>query len=80
MKIAILKERREHELRVAATPDTVKKFIGLGHSVTVEAGAGAGASITDAAFTDAGAAIAATAKDAAGDADLVFKVARPTQD
>ena len=49
MKIAVLKERRAHEKRVAATPETVKKFIGAGASITVEKGAGEGASISDSA-------------------------------
>jgi len=40
MRIAVLKERRPHEKRVAATPDTVKKLIGLGAEVVVESGAG----------------------------------------
>ena len=48
MKIAVLKEAEAGERRVAATPETVKKFIALGASVAVEAGAGEGASIADA--------------------------------
>ena len=47
MKIAIPKERRPGELRVAATPETVKKLVALGAEVAVEAGAGAGSSIPD---------------------------------
>ncbi|MBT5194402.1 MAG: NAD(P)(+) transhydrogenase (Re/Si-specific) subunit alpha, partial [Rhodospirillaceae bacterium] len=47
MKIAVLKERRADERRVAATPDTVKKFVGLGVEVTVETGAGDAAHISD---------------------------------
>jgi len=77
MRIAILKERREHEKRVAATPETVKKFIGLGADVVVEAGAGAGASIPDAAYVEAGATMAGDTVSAAGGADVVIKVARP---
>ncbi|HEY6335848.1 MAG TPA: Re/Si-specific NAD(P)(+) transhydrogenase subunit alpha [Alphaproteobacteria bacterium] len=77
MKVAIPKERREHEKRVAASPDTVKKYVGLGLEVAVEAGAGDGASFTDAAFRDAGARIAPDAKSALGDADIVLKVQRP---
>ena len=42
MKLAIPKERRAGEARVAATPDTVKKLIALGLEVVVEAGAGGG--------------------------------------
>lgn len=74
MKLAVLKERREGEKRVAATPETVKKFSQLGFSVSVETGAGAGSSIPDSAFKDAGAAIAKSAKDAARGADVVLKV------
>ena len=58
MKIGIPKERREYERRVAATPETVKKFAGLGFAVTVETGAGEGASFPDEAFRQAGAEIA----------------------
>ena len=45
MKIGIPKERREGELRAAATPDTVKRYKALGLEPVVESGAGAGAAI-----------------------------------
>jgi NAD(P) transhydrogenase subunit alpha len=77
MKIAILKERRAHEKRCAATPDSVKKYVGLGAEVVVEAGAGMDASIPDAAFEAAGAKIAADAATTLAGADLVLKVQRP---
>lgn len=77
MKIAILKERREHEKRVAASPDSVEKFVKLGCSVVIETGAGDGASISDAAFVEAGADIAKTAAATVKGADLVLKVQRP---
>jgi len=77
MQIAILKERRPGEARVAATPDTVKKLVALGATVTIEAGAGAGSSIPDARYKDAGATIAPDAASALKDADVVFKVQRP---
>jgi NAD(P) transhydrogenase subunit alpha len=57
VKIAVLKEAAEGERRVAATPETVKKFIGLGASFAVEAGAGTSASISDADYEAAGAAV-----------------------
>jgi NAD(P) transhydrogenase subunit alpha len=76
MKISVLKERRPGETRVAATPETVKKLVGLGHTVTIESGAGTVAGFPDSAFTDAGAAIAA-GPAAANGADIVFKVRRP---
>ena len=62
--IAVTKERRAGETRVAAIPETVKKLIAAGFSVTVEAGAGAAASYPDADYAAAGATIAKTAKDA----------------
>ncbi|MEE8333168.1 MAG: Re/Si-specific NAD(P)(+) transhydrogenase subunit alpha [Alphaproteobacteria bacterium] len=77
MKIAIPRERRPGELRVAASPDTIKKFISLGFQVTVESGAGAGAALTDEVFAEAGATIAPDEASALGDADIVLKVRRP---
>ena len=77
MKIAIPRERRPGERRVAASPQTVAKFAALGARVTVEAGAGEGSAVSDAQFADAGAEIAAGAEAAWSGADLVLKVARP---
>jgi len=78
MKIAIPAETREHETRVAATPETVKKFAALGAKIAVQAGAGAGSSIPDAAFEAVGAEIAKTFAATVKDADVVLKVQRPT--
>ena len=80
MKLAIPKERLDGETRVAASPDTVKKLVGLGLEVTVETGAGAHASISDALYQEAGAKIASGAADALKDADIVFKVRGPSDD
>lgn len=77
MQIAVLKERRPGETRVAATPDTVKKLVALGCQVVVESNAGASANISDADYTAAGATIAADAASAASGAELVVKVQRP---
>ncbi len=77
MKIAIPKERRAHERRVAATPDTVKKLIALGAEVAVEAGAGLSSRFDDAAYEAAGANIVTELSDLLGSADLVLKVQRP---
>ncbi|MBI2254513.1 MAG: Re/Si-specific NAD(P)(+) transhydrogenase subunit alpha [Proteobacteria bacterium] len=77
MKIGILKERRAHEKRCAATPETVKKYIGLGAEVVIETGAGIAASIPDAIFEAAGAKIAPDAAAATAGADIVLKVQRP---
>ena len=77
MKIAILKERRPHETRVAATPETVKKLKALGAEVTVEAGAGTAAAYTDQAYVEAGATVVPDASSAAAAGDIVFKIQRP---
>lgn len=74
LRIAVLKEQAKGETRVAATPETVKKFIGLGAVVAVEAGAGLSASIADADYAAAGAEVV---KDAAKGADIVLGVQGP---
>jgi proton-translocating NAD(P)+ transhydrogenase subunit alpha len=79
MIIAIPKERRPGEARVAASPDTVKKFKALGFDLVVETGAGTGASMTDEAYQAAGATIAADAAAALKNADIVLKVQRPDE-
>lgn len=77
MRIAVLSERDSAEPRVAAVPETVKKFKALGADVTVQSGAGTKAGIPDGEYEAAGATIAGSAEDAARDADLVLKVRRP---
>jgi NAD(P) transhydrogenase subunit alpha len=76
LRIAVLKERAPGESRVAATPETVKKFAALGARVAVEEGAGAGASIPDEAYREAGAEVAAVAA-VVRDAEIVLGVAAP---
>src|SRR5690242_10720863 len=61
MKVAVVKERRALERRVAASPDSVKRMVGMGLEVAVEAGAGAGAGVADASFAEAGGVIVADA-------------------
>ncbi len=78
VSIAVLRERASGETRVSATPETVKKLIALGASVTVEAGAGLAASIADADYAAVGAQIAQAG--AAQGADIVFGVAGPEID
>lgn len=74
-RIAVLKEA-EGEARVAAIPETVKKFIALGAEVAVENGAGIGAAVSDAEYEAAGATIAARAKVLDG-ADIILAVNGP---
>ncbi len=76
MKIAVLKETASGETRVAASAETVKKFIGLGASVAVETGAGLAASVRDEDFTAAGATVG-TAVAVVKDADIILGVQGP---
>ena len=78
MRLSVLKERRPAETRVAATPETVKKFLALGvTAVAVETGAGLAAGIPDAEFQAAGAEIAPDAAAALAGAGIVLKVRAP---
>ncbi|WP_417687100.1 Re/Si-specific NAD(P)(+) transhydrogenase subunit alpha [Roseibium sp.] len=77
MKIAVPRETDAVETRVAATPDTVKKLVGLGATVAVEKNAGAKSRILDADFAAAGATIVDDAAGVYKDADVVLKVRRP---
>lgn len=79
MKIAVLRETAPGERRVAATPETVKKFVGLGAQVAVEVGAGTNASVGDQAFVDAGAATGDRTSVLA-DADVVLGIQGPDPD
>jgi len=74
MLIAVPAETQAHEKRVAATPETVGKFIAAGCKVVVERGAGHEARFTDAAYEKAGARLAESFRDTCGDADLILKV------
>ncbi|MDP2115891.1 MAG: Re/Si-specific NAD(P)(+) transhydrogenase subunit alpha [Brevundimonas sp.] len=76
--IAVTRERRDGETRCAVTPETVRKFIAMGATVTVEAGTGAGSSIPDDDYAAAGATVAADTRAVLSGADIVLKVRGPT--
>jgi H+-translocating NAD(P) transhydrogenase subunit alpha len=76
MRISVARESDPAEPRVAATPETVKKLIGLGAELAVEPGAGLKSGILDADYAEAGATVRA---DAARDTDIVLKVRRPSE-
>ncbi len=78
--LAVTRERRAGETRVAATPDAAKKLIALGLEVVVEAGAGVAAAAPDADYAAAGARVAASASEALKDADIVLKVRGPAEE
>jgi NAD(P) transhydrogenase subunit alpha len=77
MRLALLRERRGSETRVAATPDTVKRLIGLGLTVAIETGAGVSAAIPDAEFAAAGAELTPDPAAALAGAGIVFAVQAP---
>ena len=77
--IAVTREGPD-ESRVAVSPESVKKLLGFGATVTVEAGAGLRSRFSDDALRAAGATIAATASEALAGADILLKVRRPSVD
>ena len=76
MRIAALRETAEGERRVAATPESVKKFVALGAAVAVETGAGERASIDDSAYRNVGAVVGSRDEAIAG-ANIVLGVQAP---
>ncbi|MFN9583284.1 MAG: Re/Si-specific NAD(P)(+) transhydrogenase subunit alpha, partial [Bacteroidota bacterium] len=78
MKIAVLKETRPGEKRVALTPATASQFIKLGFSCTIESGAGYASNFSDEAYIQAGCSVAADKSSLLSDAQLVVKVNAPS--
>jgi NAD(P) transhydrogenase subunit alpha len=79
LTIAVTRERHQGETRCAVTPDTVKKFVGMGAAVSIEAGTGHGSSIPDAEYVAAGATVKPDTRAVLEGADLLLKVRGPTQ-
>ncbi|WP_019855299.1 alanine dehydrogenase [Actinopolyspora mortivallis] len=77
MQIAVPREIKNNEYRVALTPAGVHEFVSRGHEVFVETGAGLGSSIPDEDFLAAGAKVLPTAEDVWGEGELVLKVKEP---
>ena len=80
MRIAVPAEMDPSEHRVAATPETVKRFKTLNAEVVVQSNAGRAAGFLDHAYEAAGAQIAHSAEDTIRDADVVLRVRRPSAD
>jgi len=80
MRIAVPTETLAYETRIAATPETVKKFVAAGCEVVVQKAAGEHADLTDAAFVDAGASLADSFTETCENADLVVKVRAPSKE
>ena len=77
VKVAVPREIKNHEYRVALTPAGVHELTAHGHDVFVEAGAGLGSAITDEEYLAAGAKVLATAEEVWAEGDLVLKVKEP---
>lgn len=77
--IFIPKESAKNETRVAATPETVKRMIKAGFSVTVESGAGFGAHIPDNLYQEAGAEVESGNENLWTEADIILKVLAPNE-
>jgi proton-translocating NAD(P)+ transhydrogenase subunit alpha len=77
MRIAVPAETQGQETRVAATPETVKRYKGMGAEVVVQKGAGLASGVTDADYEAAGAQTVATAAEAIAGADVILAVRRP---
>ena len=78
MILGVPKEILEKEKRVAAIPETVQKYVGMGFEVLVQSSAGEGALRTDQEYRAAGAEIVADAETLFSRADLILKVKQPT--
>lgn len=77
MKVGVPKETLEYEFRVALVPDVVKRLVGAGFEVSIEAAAGECSSFVDSAYTDAGATVVGTVEAAFNGADIVLSVQPP---
>jgi alanine dehydrogenase len=77
MKIAVPREIKNHEYRVALTPAGVHELTGHGHDVFIETGAGLGSAITDEEYLGAGAKIVSSAEEAWAEGELILKVKEP---
>ncbi len=79
MNIAVLKERRKGERRVALVPGIVSRLVKAGMEVVIEQGAGEGAFFYDQSYVDAGARVSSSLKDILGEADIVL-IVQPSED
>jgi alanine dehydrogenase len=75
--VGIPREVKDHEYRVAATPEGVREFVDAGHTVVLEEGAGAGSSLSEDRYKRAGAQFLATADDVWREAEMILKVKEP---
>jgi len=77
MVIGVPQEIKDHEFRVALTPNGAKELCGRGHRVLIQQGAGRGSGFDDQAYQQSGAQIISSAQQVFGDAELILKVKEP---
>jgi alanine dehydrogenase len=80
MKIAVPREIKNHEYRVALTPAGVHELVSRGHDVFIESGAGLGSAIPDEEYLAAGAKLVSTAEETWAEGELILKVKEPIED
>ena len=80
MRVGVLRETKDHELRVALLPSGARTLVGAGHEVTIETGAGHGSGFPDEAYQKAGARIAGGAAEVIDGCDILTKVKEPAPD
>ncbi|HEX8736797.1 MAG TPA: Re/Si-specific NAD(P)(+) transhydrogenase subunit alpha [Pyrinomonadaceae bacterium] len=80
MQIVVLKESATDEIRVALVPESVKKLVAAGNTVSVEAGAGAASGASDADYEQAGASISANCEELLAKADVLPAINRPSDE
>ena len=80
MKIGCVKEIKNNEFRVGMTPDNVKTYINLGHSIYIEKDAGKGSGFLDEEYKNAGAIIRESAKEVWEEVDMMIKVKEPLEE
>ncbi len=76
-RIGIPKEILVEEKRVAATPETVKKYVKMGFTVTIQAAAGNGIYVSDDDYRKAGATVVPSAEEVFAASDVILKVKQP---
>lgn len=79
MIIGVPKEIKDHEYRVALTPQGASRLVSQGHQVLVQRGAGVGSGFTDAEYRRAGARLIDTAEELFAEAEMVVKVKEPLE-
>ncbi len=80
MRLFVPRETQSGETRVALVPEAVRRLVGLGLEITIEAGLGASVSIPDQAYEEAGAQVTSDRREALGNCDVILRVRKPPEE